>query len=275
VLVSGLALWSRFGFLGNYWSRTGAYTQSVLGDPADLVSRPVWVLITVVSILSAVVLALLASLALATLLARWRAGRIRSDALAHPAALAAALFVVGTIVLVATMATLLRIPVFDRYFLAIIGPAAGLVLCVAHRGGVLWQGAGRSLGWAGVAILALAGMTTVSTAAALDGAKWRLAASTAERLGVGTGNVDGGFEWFSFHTDGAPRPADYGVRWTWWTAIRDDRAVCASLLYAGTQPREDAARPDPKLVPLARETVRPLPWVSIDLIVVPGPDSCS
>ena len=163
------------------------------------------------------------------------------------------------------------VALFDRYFIAVLPIAAGLILWWLATEGLMWRKPGAPV-VGGLVIVALTSTVLVAATSARDAARWQLAREAAKELGVADGNVDGGFDYFTFNTNGSPRPV--GVRWTWWTAQLGDRAVCATVTYEDVGVSDVAAGPDPNVAPVAERIVStPLARDQI-LRVYLGPDSC-
>lgn len=266
--VLALTAHSRWEFVGNYWALDGGYSAVLRGTAPDVVPGWLWALVLVAATVSMVTLAGLAATALAQL---WRA-RPLHEAIAQPSATLAVAFVVANGVMFTVLPTVAVIPVFDRYLVGVIPVAAGIAAWQGLRMRATWRR--PSVGVVEFAVFALASLLVVQATAALDAARWRLADATAARLGIAPGNVDGGFDWYSFHTDGSPRAAESGWRWTWWTSQLDQRAVCASLLYAVHPDDPAAVGPDPGTPVIATDSA-PL-WLGSprELVVLRGPDDC-
>jgi hypothetical protein len=266
LLVALALLHSRFGLLGNYLSLTGGYSEVIRGNSPSVLPAWLAVALTALSALSALLLGLLA---LSGALGALR----RRRSLTSPLILAVS-FVALTALVLTLAPVIARVAMFDRYFLAVLPVTAGLTLAWIHRAGMAW-GARPLL----PPMAALAGMTIVSlilaaATAAFDGARTRLANDVAGDLGVAQGNVDGGFDYYDFNTNGAPRPETSTVRWTWWTARLAQRAVCATVMFEDYGEDSQAAGPLSTAVPIARVEVKS-PFASTrTLVVYQGPDTC-
>ena len=258
---------TRFSLLGNYLSLSGGYSEVIRGNPQPVL--PNWWAwpMTAAAAYSALVLAVVL---VPIILKAWTCrGDIRHET-RSPASLAAT-FVTFTVLIYAVVPVLAKTALFDRYFIAVLPVAAGLVLWWATREELTWA---RPLTPA-VAALGLSAVTSivlVAATSALDGIRWQLGNQVAQDLGVAYGNVDAGFDFFDFNTKGGPRPD--GIRWTWWTAQLGDRAVCATITYADFGQSTEAAGPEPDARPLTEALVT-VPLVNAQSIVVfEGPDRC-
>jgi len=266
LLVALALLHSRFGLLGNYLSLTGGYSEVIRGNSPGVLPGWVAAALTAVSAASALLLGLLA---LSGALSAWR----QRTSLRAPLVLALA-FVALTALVLALAPVIARVAMFDRYFLAALPVTAGLALAWIRRAGLAW-GARPLL----PPVVALVGMTLVSlilaaATAAFDGARTRLANDVATDLGIAQGNVDGGFDYYDFHTNGAPRPESSTVRWTWWTARLAQRAVCATVTFEDYGEDPQAAGPSPSDTPIARKDVTSPLAATRTLVAYRGPDSC-
>ena len=269
VLVGvGVALvHTRLGFLGNYLSLTGGYAEVLRGAPSPVL--PEWwsVGMTLVAVYGALLLALI----LVGVIRRTWDGR---QYLIHrPTSITslAVTFVLVTALIYAFVPAVANVAVFDRYFIAVLPIAAGLIIWWLATEQLMWRKPAPPV-VGGLVIVALTSAVLVAATSSRDAARWQLASETAEELGVADGNIDGGFDYFTFNTNGAPRPE--GVRWTWWTAQLGDRAVCATVTYQDVGLSDVAAGPDPDAIPIAERIVSaPLARDQI-LRVYLGPDSC-
>ena len=258
---------TRLSLLGNYLSLSGGYSEVIRGNPEPVL--PNWWAwpMTVAAAYSALVLAIVL---VPVIMKMWTArGDLRHER-RSPTALAAT-FVTLSVLIYVVVPVLAETALFDRYFIAALPVAAGLILWWASREELTWT---RPLTPA-VAALSLSTVTSivlVAATSALDGVRWQLGYQVAQDLGVANGNIDAGFDFFDFNTNGGPRPD--GIRWTWWTAQLGDRAVCATITYADFAESTEAAGPDPDARPLTEVPVA-VPLANDQRIVVfEGPDRC-
>ena len=279
LVITALTLHTRFEFVGNYWAMDGGYTAVLRGVAPSAVPTWLWFLVVVASVLSMTTITALTITGVVEAARRVRLLGARAwvagDVVPHAGPSLAVGFVVVNGVMFSVLPTIALIPVFDRYLVPVVVPAAGIVAWLAVRAGVVGSRAWRTVGILGLGVFALASLLVVVNTAALDGARWRLAAQVADRYAIAPGNVDGGFDWFALQTDGSPRPAGWGPRWNWWTTSQGDRAVCATLLYADHPADPDAAGPAPDLAPLMTASVPTWLGVPRTLVVLPGPDACT
>ena len=268
LLGVGVALiHTRLGFLGNYLSLTGGYAEVLRGVPSLLL--PEWwsIGMTLVAVYGALVLAFILVGAI------HRAWDNRRNLIARPTSITslAVTFVLVTVLIYAVVPVVANVALFDRYFIAVLPIAAGLIIWWLAKEQLMWRTPAPPV-IGGVVIVALTSTVLVSATSARDAARWQLASETAEQLGVAEGNIDGGFDYFTFNTNGGPRPE--GVRWTWWTAQLGDRAVCATVTYQDVGVSDVAAGPDPSAIPMAERIVS-APLARDQLLrVYLGPDSC-
>lgn len=268
LLGVGVALLhTRLGFLGNYFSVTGGYAEVLRGVPSPVL--PGWwsIGMTAVSAYGALLLALFVVGAIR------RTWDDRHNLVHRPISSTslAVTFVIFTVLIYAVVPVVANVALFDRYFIAALPIAAGLILWWLAKEGLMWRKPVAPV-IGGLVIVALTSTVLVSATSARDAARWQVASEVAQELGVANGNIDGGFDYFTFNTNGGPRPE--GVRWTWWTAQLGDRAVCATVTYQDVGVSEVAAGPDPNATPFAERIVSsPLARDQI-LHVYLGPDSC-
>lgn len=239
-----LVTW-RQPFVGNYLTREGPVGSGLR------MNAIVWVLMVAAAawaLFLAALVVLPASLAI---------GRTLRDHLGAP--LPVPLFAVTYAALLA--AVLLMTPtMFDRYLLLAAPAIAGVVLLLAHGGGLLLD-----RGWLPVALFiglayAAVGFAYVDVSAEFDGARWELG-KAAVAAGAAAAEVDADWEWYAFHqgtqakspTFNGPRP---WVRWF-------DGNVCRQVLVA------QAAGPI-----LATSRVRSPLLGSVLLYLTIGPDPC-
>jgi hypothetical protein len=180
-------------------------------------------------------------------------------------------FLVLTLVMYSIVPLFADVAMFDRYFIAVLPVAAGLILWWLMRQDLAWAKPQAPVA-AVLLVVTLTNILITATTSARDAARWELATQAADLLGVAEGNIDGGFDYYSFNSSGIPRPD--GVRWTWWTAYFGDRAVCATLTYGDVGVSDIAAGPEPDQAPLL-ETIVAVPLARDQrLMVLEGPDAC-
>ena len=258
---------TRLGFLGNYFSVAGGYTEVIRGNPEPVL--PGWWLwpLVIAAAYGSLVLALLVVPVLVHTL------KARAVIIHGPSTNTslASTFVTFTVLIYVTVPAVAETALFDRYFIAVTPIAAGLLLLWIRREDLTWT---RPLAPAAgvLALTATTSVVLVAATSALDSARWQLGSQVAQQLGVSEGNIDAGFDFFNFHTEGQPRPD--GIRWTWWTAQLADRAVCATVTFADFAPSTEAAGPEPGTPPIAELDVK-VPLANEQRIVVyQGPDPC-
>lgn len=261
---------TRLGLLGNYLSLTGGYAEVIRGRSPVVLPSYLALPLTVLSVIGAFVLALLIVIALVN---AWRSGLRQLLQLRSPLLLVTT-FVAVSLILLAIVPVIARVASFDRYFLAIIPLGAALILWWAHKNQFTWQRKPLRLPILVIAISALASVILVAATSAWDGARWSLARSAAADLGVSLGNVDGGFDYYNFHSEGSPPPVPGAIRWTWWTAWLAQRAVCASVTFADYAEDPQASGPANTLVPITRYQVSSFLANPRELLVYQGPDTC-
>ena len=265
--VGAALLHTRLGFLGNYLSLTGGYAEALRGVPSPVLPQWWSVGMTLVAAYGALVLALI----LVGVIHRAWDGR--QNLIHRPTSITslAVTFVLITALIYAVVPVVANVGLFDRYFIAVLPIAAGLIIWWLAKEQLMWRKPAPPV-IGGLVIVALTNTVLVAATSARDAARWQLASEAAEQLGVAEGNVDGGFDYFTFNTNGGPRPE--GVRWTWWTAQLGDRAVCATVTYQDVGVSDVAAGPDPSAIPIAERTVS-APLARDQLLrVYLGPDSC-
>ena len=275
-LAGALAV-SRLAFVGNYWSFSGSYTGAALGEPRPLYPGWAMTLIDVAAIYGAILIALVLALALARVTRAIRSASAVSAtraACTSSAGLALTVAFVGLYGLMfLVIPTILRVPIFDRYFVGVLALAGAVIVWAGWRAGVLWRSPALPVG--ALAVLTAIGLISTVSTAAVDGARWELARLTAEELDIAPGNVDGGFDWFRFQTNGSPKDSDRPVfNYTWWTVGYPGRAVCATVMFADNPVGTVAAAPDPAAPALRTRTVTVLPGLGQELKVIAGPDTC-
>lgn len=276
VLVLGLVAHTRLSLIGNYLSPYGGYAEVLRGQPELVVPAPLWGLFILAGLLSVIVLTLLLVIGAVDV---FRSLRDRGTAHAvswvhqQPAAAIAVAFLLLNIAIFTIVPISNSVSVFDRYLLPLIPIGGAIAAWQGRRLQVQWHSTGRALGGIETAIFIVVSLLVVTSTAALDGARWRIGTAVAQRFSVARGNVDAGFDWFRFHTDGSPAAAG-AARWTWWTLGPAGRAVCLTLMHEEHSVDPVAASPDPSLRPILTEDV----WSALGgarrIVVLPGPDTC-
>ena len=261
---------TRLGFIGNYLSLSGGYAEVIRGKPTGVFPTYVTVPMTVLAVTGVVLLALVA----VTVLSQARTKVVAFVRTGPSAVVLSAFFVALTTLALALAPIVAPVAIFDRYAIAALPVLAGLILWWAKKQDLLWPSHLHGIAAAGVAIVGVSTFILVTATAAVDGARWSLAATVAEDLGVDLGNIDGGFDFYSFQTDGEPLSELGAVRWTWWTAQLAQREVCATITYAdyGADPR--AAGPLATDKPIASLNVHSPLAPDRRIVAYAGPDSC-
>lgn len=215
-LAGTYALDSHTPFVGNYLARQGVLADDVLtGTRPDAIPARLFDLLALFGSLAALVVVLAAVPALVEAGARIRERRFT---LTDPRVAVIGLTVIG-FAIAYELAIFTGLPVFDRYALPVL-PLVGLLLLhsvgarrAAEATAPVPAAAPRSARrraplWAGVTIVALAVLGAVYTAdsASFDGTRWHVG-ELAVRRGYSSLEVDGGFEWVSWHRGRGPLTA--------------------------------------------------------------------
>ena len=268
VLATAMALThTRLGFLGNYLSISGGYTEVIRGVPEDVL--PSWWSLAMV-VTAAYGSFVLAVVVVPLVVHAWSTRAVIAHNQGSSTSLVAT-FLTLTVFVYAVTPGVADVALFDRYFIAVLPIAAGLLLWWVRRENLSWSRPLAPMVGA-LAASTITSVVLVAATSAVDAARWRLGYETARELAVAEGNIDAGFDYYNFNTNGGPRPD--GARWTWWTAQLDDRAVCATVTFADFRPSFEAAGPDPTTAPIS-EVVVAVPLANDQRIVVfHGPDSC-
>lgn len=206
-------------FVGNYVSRDGVLAHDVLvGHRPDVLPAAVFGVMVVVGSVAAMVLAVALGPPLLDAWDRLRAG----DRAPRDGALAVVAIAVAGYGLAYVAAMAVGLPMYDRYVLPLVPLVSFLLLRRGRLGARATRPSTEAVGWrrvdvvaAGVALVLLGGVGLVYTvdSAAYDGARWDVAA-TATRRGLAPLQIDGGFEWDSYHLGFAPstsRPPNSGT----------------------------------------------------------------
>lgn len=198
VVAGGTAAWlavtaartPRTVFVGNYVMRRGVLDDIVLiGRRPDVLPGPVWGALVLGATAAAVVLVTLL-VTEATI-----AVRRRSSHPIDPARTVLRLIVGGYLAAYA-VAAVTDVQIYDRYALAVIGPAGLLLLADAAVG--RRRTTARVLTALTATVLVMVAIAFTADSASYDGARWRLATAVT-RLGWPARTVNGGFEWRNFH----------------------------------------------------------------------------
>jgi hypothetical protein len=215
-------------FVGNYVARDGVLAHDVLdGVRPNVVPRAVFELLVLAGSLGAVLLVLAAVPSAVVLVRRLRQRELAPvDPTVAVVGLALAGYSAAYVVALAT-----GLPLYDRYVLPLIPLAAVLVLRrawpepdVIDRAGdraglpdVPGRAPTRQGALAGAALtlvaLAVVGVAYTADSASFDGTRWDVA-TAATRRGFTPLQINGGFEWDSYHLGFAPsssRPPNSGT----------------------------------------------------------------
>ena len=268
LLVAVVALvHTRLGFLGNYLSFSGGYAEVLRGVATPVLPSAWSIVVTIAATYGAIALALLLVTPIHNV---WAARRAIIDRPVSEVSLLVS-FLVLTLIMYAIAPLFADVAMFDRYFIAVLPVAAGLILWWLVRQDLTWAKPQAPVA-AVLVVVTLTNILITAATSARDAARWELASQAAALLGVAEGNIDGGFDYYTFNNSGLPRPD--GVRWTWWTAYFGDRAVCATLTYGDVGVSDIAAGPEPDQAPLL-ETIVSVPLARDQrLMVLEGPDAC-
>jgi len=276
VLIGVIAAWvriatsSRHMFLGNYVTPEGPYTVTLAGAQPQVIDVALWRVLTLVALASLLVLSLL-TVVRCNDLARARFSGLRS--LGEPGSegrLLTGLFVLLTLGVLIGVKALTTAPLFDRYLLPVAPFVVALGLRIALDRGLVVR-AKRLVATLSLAAFALFGLTIVDTAAAFDGAKWRLARAV-ESLGYEAPSIDGGYEWYGFHQPGAIAPRAGEAGRNFWIALFDARPVCVTSTFADGS-GSDVGVSDPEVI--AQVEASGFLLGDYRLVAVAGPDTCS
>ena len=268
VTIVGMLSSTRTFVAGNYFQQVPPYSSVIPGSPEAVFPTWLWICVLIVGAVG-VVIGLSVLIGLARSLAWPTLGRLRSWS-ENPGLFMAAAFSGGSAVVLSVLPFIAGVPVYDRYLLGLIAVAPGPLLWWANRQGAIRSNA--TLPVASAAFLAFVGVVAFVAAGRLDSARWAMAEEIGDSEAVSDGNIDAGFDWFRFHTEGIPRPDSWPPRYTWWS-LDDARAVCVTITYEQPPPAGIAAFPDASSPTLLERTVS-LPFSSQVLVAKPGPDSC-
>lgn len=253
---------------GNYFQQVPAYASVIPGSPEAVYPSAIWFVVLALGALGAAIglgalVGLVTSLKLPTIrrLAAWAT---------NPGLFLAAAYSAGSALALATAPFIAGIPVYDRYLLGLVAVAPGPLLWWAHS-----RHAVRStpaLPFVSLVFLAFIAVVGFIAAGRLDSARWAMAEEIHRTESIPDGNIDAGFDWYRFHTEGIPRPESWPPRYTWWS-LDDNRAVCVTITYEKPPPAGIAVFPDESVPALLERTVQ-LPFGSQVLVAKYGPDSC-
>lgn len=248
--------------LGNYLQRTPPYSQVLLGDPEPQFPVWLWAVLVLAGLYGAAITALLGLSAAAEF--------ARAPHRPSPAAALTATFAVLMMVILTVLPMVAKVPLFDRYVISLAAVLPLPLVAFARSRTVIWSSRLPAIG--ATAVIALAGVTTLLSSSQLDGARWALAESVHGDTAIPRGNIDAGFDWFRFQTNGVPRIEPSTNRYTWWT-LDDARSSCVTVSYLRMPTDGDSPVPDPGRAPLATRTVW-TPFTDQVLVAHPGPDEC-
>ncbi len=265
----GLLALSTGTFVGTYFGSSPV----ARGDPASFIPPILYLLLRLGACYGLVVLVGLLVLAIQAGLDRvgpggWRqAVDLVADARSATALLTLFL-VVNATAQVLTM-PILNIPIFDRYLLGFIPFVAGLVVVLAQVQGLLVRPTRSTvvLAVVGLAALLLVGLQTVDATDATDAATWALGRK-AVAIGYRADQVDGGFEWFSYHQPG-PVTVPQKAKAKWYLMQSPRPTICATTEL---RPEQD---PGGHSRVLATERATTLFGQHLDFVLRPGPDHCA
>jgi hypothetical protein len=212
-------------FVGNYVTRDGTLSTDVLpGVRPNVMPSAVFDLLVLLGSLSVVLLVV----ALVPWLVEARDRVRRRDLAPADPATAAVALTVGLYLAAYAVAVAVNLPLYDRYVLPLVplvaflllrprpepapGPAAG----AEPRPVAARRPARAAWAWAivSVVVLGLAGLAYTTDSASFDGTRWAVA-KAATRLGYEPLQINGGFEWDSWHLGYAPstsRPPNSGTK---------------------------------------------------------------
>ena len=254
--------------MGNYFGPEVAYPTVLAGSSNALYPTPVWWGVLVLAAVGAAI-GVIATVGLVS-----GAAMVRTDIFqrwtSNPGLFVASVYSLGMALLLLAAPVTTDVPLFDRYLIGLLAVAPGPLVWWAHRTGVVRSRAAIPV----LAVIALAftGVTALVAAGRVDSARWDLAEQIHRDNAIARGNIDGGFDWFRFQTNGIARPDDWSVRYSWWT-LDDDRAVCATLVFDAPPKGDPAAFPGDDAPTLGEKSVSLL-FSDQVIIAKQGPDSC-
>ena len=254
--------------MGNYFGPVVAYPTVLAGSSNALYPAPMWWIVLALAAVGAMVGAI-ATVGLVSGAAMIRADIVRRWT-SNPGLFLALIYSLGMVLLLLASPVVTDVPLFDRYLVGFLAVAPGPLVWWAHHTGTT-----RSLSIApalALVALALTGATALVAAGRIDAARWDLAEQIHRDNAIARGNIDGGFDWFRFQTNGVPRSEFFPPRYSWWT-LDDDRAVCATLVFDAPPKGDPAAFPDNDVPTLGEKTV-PLMFSQQKIVAKRGPDLC-
>jgi hypothetical protein len=184
-------------FVGNYVERRGVLAQDVLAGVRPYVLPSVVFDALVVVGIASVTIMLLAAVPSAVHVAR--SPRTLVSRTTHPVDLALALCLVGFAAQF-SIAPLVNYPSFERYALSALPIVAFLVLRLS---GDAWQHRPLILPCVATLVLFAVGFAYTADSASFDAARWQVS-ERAVKLGYAPLQIDGGFEWTSWHRQEGP-----------------------------------------------------------------------
>ena len=254
--------------MGNYFGPELAYSTVLAGSSNPLYPAPLWWIVLVLAAGGAAV----ATIVTVGIISG--AAMIRTDIIqrwtGNPGLFLASVYSLGMALLLLASPVVTSVPLFDRYLIGLLAVAPGPLVWWAHHTGAIRSGA--TVPALAVIALAFTGVAALAAAGRVDSARWDLAEQIHRDNDIARGNIDGGFDWFRFQTNGIPRPEFFPPRYSWWT-LDDDRAVCATLVFDAPPKGEPAAFPGED-IPTLGETSVPLLFSEQKIIAKQGPDSC-
>ncbi len=208
VLVSSYAMQPEVPFVGNYFDRRGVLADDIIaGTRPPIMARPLFEILVVLASLSAFVLVMLAVPLIDAVRHRVKARSIHVD---DPITLLLALTLFG-FAFAYELAIVCNLPIFDRYALPALAPAALLVR--RQQTAILHARQSKSVGSAwrvwlpasvAFALVAFLGVMYTAEAASYDGTRWAVA-EAAVRAGYAVQDVHGGYEWVGYRLHRSPR----------------------------------------------------------------------
>ena len=271
VIAAGIAALIAAGgvlIAGNYFQQVPAYSSVIPGSPEAVFPGWLWAAIVALGVLGAAIgLVVLTDLVISMGLPNYRRVRTWSE---NPGLFLAASYSAGSAVALTVAPFVAGIPIYDRYLLGLVAVAPGPVLWWASNGNAVRTK--PTLPSISLAFVLFTGLIGLIAADRLDGARWTMAEEIHRTQSLPRGNIDGGFDWYRFHTEGIPRPEAWPPRYTWWS-LDDARAVCVTITYEKPPLAGIAVFPDGSVPTLLERTVQ-LPFGEQVLLAKPGPDSC-
>ena len=197
-------------YVGNYVERRGVLANDVLiGHRGLVMPAPLFDVLVLIASVGAVVMMLAVVPTIVALGARVRAKRWSID---DPFGVLLALTIAGFIAVYA-IAIATDLPIFDRYVLPLL-PLIGLLLLRpwprvrdASAPTLATPPTSRATGGftiAAVVLLAVVGLMFSTDSASFDATRWRVAEAVT-RHGFTANQINGGFEWVSYHRRRGPQ----------------------------------------------------------------------